>query len=197
MTTVTLERNLEQRIEALEEALSSALCSPRGTPSPTEPPETDKVCMVVFSGDLDKILAALSMAAGAAAMGIEVCLFFTFWATPVLRRTDGAGTKGPTMDRVLGLMLPRGTKSLRLSRMNMGGMGPAIFKRRMRDKHFAGCEELFEMARESGVSIKVCDMSMDLMGIRLDELIDYPGLEQCGVATFMDNALRSRVTLFV
>ncbi len=131
--------------------------------------------MVVFSGDLDKILAALSMATGAASMGIEVCLFFTFWATPVLRRTDGAGTKGPIIDRVLGFMLPRGTGSLKLSRMNMGGMGTAMIKRRMRDKHLAGCDELFEMARESGVSIKVCDMSMDLMGIRLDESDRLPG----------------------
>jgi peroxiredoxin family protein len=193
MTTVTLDRNLEQRIEALEAALSAAAA----TRSPARSLETDKVCIVVFSGDLDKMLAALTMATGAAAMGVEVCLFFTFWATSALRRPDAAGGKGPIMDRILGSLLPHGTRSLKLSRMNMGGMGTAMIKRRMRDKHFAGCEELLVMAKESGVSIKVCDMSMDLMGIRMDELIDYPGLEQCGVATFMDNALRSRATLFV
>jgi peroxiredoxin family protein len=94
-------------------------------------------------------------------------------------------------------MLPRGTKGLKLSRMNMGGVGTAMIKRRMRGKQFAGCDELLEMAKESGVQIRVCDMSMDLMGIHRDELIDYPGLEQCGVATFMETALHSRVTLFV
>jgi peroxiredoxin family protein len=193
MNTLTLERDLERRIEALEEALTAA----RAMPATARSLETDKVCMVVFSGDLDKILAALTMATGAAAMGIDVCLFFTFWATAVLRRQDAEASKRPAMDRMLGRMLPRGTNGLKLSRMNMGGMGTAMIKRRMRDKQFADCEELLEMARDSGVSIKVCDMSMDLMGIRLEDLIEYPGLEQCGVATFMENALGSKVTLFV
>ncbi len=193
MTTLTMENSLEERIEALE----AALCSDQVALAQAQPSQSDRVCMVVFSGDLDKILAALTMATGAATMGTEVCLFFTFWATPVLRRANVSGVKRPLMDRMLGRMLPRGTKGLKLSRMNMGGMGTVLIKRRMRDKQMADCQELLDMAKESGVQIRVCDMSMDLMGIRMDELIDYPGLEQCGVATFMEKALRSCVTLFV
>jgi peroxiredoxin family protein len=193
MVVLTMERTLEERIEALE----ASLHSPGPDSAPTGPRTTDRVCMVVFSGDLDKILAALTMATGAAAMGTDVCLFFTFWATPILRRRESAAVKKPLMDTALGRMLPRGTKGLKLSRMNLGGLGTAMIKRRMRDKQFASCDELLEMAKESGVRIRVCDMSMDLMGIRTDELIDYPGLEQCGVATFMESALESCVTLFV
>jgi peroxiredoxin family protein len=193
MTVVAQERTLEERVEELEAVLrSSALDS-----AASEPPSPDKLCMVVFSGDLDKLLAALTMATGAAAMGTDVCLFFTFWATPILRRVHDGDASKPIMDRVFARMLPQGTKGLKLSRMNMGGLGTAMIKRRMREKQFADCEELLEMAKESGVRIRVCDMSMDLMGIRADELIDYPGLEQCGVATFMENALDSCVTLFV
>ncbi|HLA80372.1 MAG TPA: DsrE/DsrF/DrsH-like family protein [Thermoleophilia bacterium] len=193
MTVLTKERTLEERIEALETALhSTGLDS-----AATDPLAANRVCMVVFSGDLDKVLAALTMATGAAAMGTDVCLFFTFWATPVLRRAHSGHVDRPVIDRVLGRMLPRGTKGLKLSRMNMGGLGTAMIKRRMREKQFASCDELLEMARESGVRIRVCDMSMDLLGIRMDELIDYPGLEQCGVATFMEAALDSCVTLFV
>ena len=188
MTVLAMESSLEERIQALEAAFASAVID-----EPTE----NKVCMVVFSGDLDKLLAALTMATGAASMGTEVCLFFTFWATSALRRQKTLATKRPLMDRALGHMLPRGANGLKLSRMNMGGMGTAMIKQRMRSKQFAGFDELLEMAKESGVSIRVCEMSMDLMGIHKDELIDYPGLEQCGVATFMEAALHSRVTLFV
>jgi peroxiredoxin family protein len=193
MTLLTAERTLEERIEALE----TSLYSPGPEFARTDPLATDRVCMVIFSGDLDKLLAALTMATGAAAMGADVCLFYTFWATPILRRPKSGGAKKPMMDRALGRMLPRGTKGLKLSRLHMGGIGTAMIKQRMRDKQFADFDELMEMAKESGVRMRVCDMSMDLMGIRMDELIDYPGLEQCGVATFMENALHSRVTLFV
>jgi peroxiredoxin family protein len=176
MTVLTMEKTLEERLEVLEAALHFA----GPAPAETDPVAANRVCMVVFSGDLDKLLAALTMATGASAMGTDVCLFFTFWATPILCRAKRSNAKRPMMDRALGRM-----------------MGTAMIKRRMRDKQFASCEELLEMARESGVRIRVCDMSMDLMGISGDELIDYPGLERCGVATFMETALHSCVTLFV
>ncbi len=193
MTVLTMEKTLEERIEALETALHST----RPSRAAADPLAADGVCLVVFSGDLDKILAGLTIATGAAAMGADVCLFFTFWATAALRRASGGNVDRSMTDRVLGRMLPRGTSGLKLSRMHMGGLGTAMIKRRMREKQLAGCDELLEMAKESGVQIKVCDMSMDLMGIRMDELIDYPGLEPCGVATFMEAALDGRVTLFV
>ena len=200
MNTLTLDRTLEQRIEALEAALNEAQATIGRMERATPPRPQDKVCMMVFSGDLDKILAAFTMATGAAGMGSEVCMFFTFWATPFLKSEQrvkaGAGERS-TMDRMFGHMLPAGEKGLKLSRMNMGGAGKAMIKKRMQKKNIAGCGELLQMAEESGVRIKVCDMSMDLMGIRMEELIDYPGLEQCGVATFMENALDSCATLFI
>jgi peroxiredoxin family protein len=198
MSTVTLDRTLEERIEALEAAVRARA--------------QDKVCMVVFSGDLDKVLAAFTIATGAAAMGTEVCMFFTFWATPFLKRERRApterrgkaaaaagspGSKRSTMDRAFGLMLPPGEKGLKLSRLHMAGAGKALINKRMRDKNIAGLGELLSMAEESGVRIKVCDMSMDLMGIRMDDLITYPALETCGVATFMEHALDSSATLFI
>jgi peroxiredoxin family protein len=94
-------------------------------------------------------------------------------------------------------MLPGGTRQLKLSRMHMAGAGTAMIRRRMKDKNFAGCEELLEAARDLGVRILVCDMSMDLLGMRMDDLIDYPGLAPCGVSTFVARAMESKVTLFI
>jgi peroxiredoxin family protein len=201
MNTLTIENTLEERIEALEAAFQAAQVAAAGQSTQTSASRReDKMCMVVFSGDLDKILAALTIATGAAAIGTEVCMFFTFWATPFLKsgqRTGAAGGKRSATDKMFGRMLPPGEKGLRLSRMHMGGAGKAMIKKRMRDKNIAGCEELLQMAKESGVRIKVCDMSMDLMGIRKEDLIDYPGLEQCGVATFMEHSLNACATLFI
>ena len=182
------ELTLEERIEALEASF-------RNRPAQLVAPA--KVCLVVFSGDLDKLLAALTIATGAASMGTEVSLFFTFWATAALRGESESSGDRTVMDRMFARLLPRGTTALKLSRMHMGGLGTALINRRMRDKRLAGCDELLEMARDLGVSIRVCDMSMDLMGIRRDDLIDFPGLEPCGVAAFMEGALESAVTLFV
>jgi peroxiredoxin family protein len=201
VSTLTIDQTLEERVEALEAALQQAVqvAGGQAAHTPTRRREA-KVCMVVFSGDLDKILAALTIATGAGVIGTEVCMFFTFWATPFLRRGTWKGAaagRRSAMDRMLGRMLPPGEKGLRLSRMHMGGLGKAMIKKRMRDKNIAGCDELLKMAEESGVRIKVCDMSMDLMGIRMEDLIEYPGLEQCGVATFMEHALDSCATLFI
>lgn len=200
MDTLTLERTLEERVDALEAAFK-ATRSAVVQAKPLSPPELrDKVCLVVFSGDLDKLLAAFSIATGAAAMGTEVCMFFTFWATPFLKRegqAHAAAGKRSGVEKVFARMLPPGEKGLRLSRMHLGGLGKAMIEKRMREKNIADCGELLQMAQESGVQIKVCEMSMDLMGIRMEELIEYPGLEPCGVSTFMDRALDSCTTLFI
>ncbi len=157
----------------------------------------NKLSMVVFSGDLDKVLAAFVIATGAVAMGLEVVMFFTFWATPVLR---DKGKKEPAKDMMatmFGKMLPKGAGSVKLSKMNMGGMGTAMMKGLMQKKNVASLEDMMSMAGELGVKIYVCEMSMDLMGFKREEMIDYPDLGYAGVAKFLEEAMNSRIQLFI
>lgn len=157
----------------------------------------DKLSMVVFSGDLDRLLAAFIIATGAAAMFDEVVMFFTFWATPALR--DPAKRPGPKdlMGRMFGWMLPKGAGRLRLSKMHMAGMGTGMMKGLMKKKGVLSLEQLMRQAADSGVKIYVCQMSMELMGFSTDELIDYPGLTVAGVAKFLAEAGTSKTTLFI
>lgn len=157
----------------------------------------DKLSMIVFSGDLDKILASFIIATGATAMGMDVVMFFTFWGTPVLRdKQKGAGGKD-LMGKMFGTMLPKGVDGVKLSKMNMGGMGTSMMKSLMKKKNVASLEQMIEMAGELGVRIFVCEMSMDLMGFKHEEMIDYPNLSYCGVAKFLEEAQNSKVQLFI
>src|SRR5210317_693185 len=157
----------------------------------------DKLSMVVFSGDLDKIIAAFVIATGAVAMGMEAVMFFTFWGTPVLR--DGKKSVGgkDIFGKMFGKMLPKGMGQVKLSNMNMGGMGTAMMKSLMKKKNVASLEEMLALAEELGVKIYVCEMSMDLMGFSRDEFIDYKGMGFAGVATFLQEAANSKVQLFI
>jgi peroxiredoxin family protein len=157
----------------------------------------DKLSMVVFSGDLDKVLAAFVIATGAVAMGLDVVMFFTFWGTPVLRDKQKKVGGKDMMGKMFGAMLPSGTGDVKLSNMNMGGMGTAMMKSLMKKKNVASLEEMLSLAEELGVRIYVCEMSMDLMGFQRDEFIDYDGLDFAGVATFLQEAANSKVQLFI
>lgn len=155
------------------------------------------VTLCVFSNDLDRLLAAFSIANGAAACGLRVSMFFTFWGTTLLRR-DAPQTKGkPLIERMFGWMLPAGARQQSLSRMHMAGLGKLLIEREMRNKRIAGLPELIDMAKLGGVEILACGMSMELMGIRAEELIEYPGLRVCGAAQFIDMAASGNVTLFI
>lgn len=156
-----------------------------------------KLSMVVFSGDLDKVLAAFVIATGAVAMGMEAVMFFTFWGTPVLRdKSKNVGGKD-TMGKMFGTMLPKGTGELKLSKMNMGGMGTAMMKSLMTKKNVASLDQMLEMAEELGVKIYICEMSMDLMGFKREEMIAYDDLTFCGVAKFLEEAGDSKIQLFI
>ena len=157
----------------------------------------NKLSMVVFSGELDKVLAAFVIATGAVAMGMEVVMFFTFWGTPVLRDKQKKVGGKDVMGKMFGAMLPTGTGDVKLSNMNMGGMGTAMMKSLMKKKNVASLEEMLDLAEELGVRIYVCEMSMDLMGFQRDEFIDYKGMDFAGVATFLQEAANSKVQLFV
>jgi peroxiredoxin family protein len=158
---------------------------------------SNKISMIVFSGDMDKTLAAFVIATGAAAMGMEVVMFFTFWGTAVLR-DKGKKTAGKdAMGRMFGAMLPKGACEVKLSKMNMAGLGTAMMKSLMKKKNVASIEQMLELAGELGVRIFVCEMSMDLMGFQREEMIDYQDLNYCGVAKFLEEANDSRIQLFI
>ncbi len=150
---------------------------------------------VVFSNDLDKVIAAFIMANGSAAMGRKVTLFFTFWGLNVLRRPEKVSVKKDLIGRMFGLMMPRGTRKLGLSQMNMGGAGAWMIRSVMKKNGISSVEELMQNAIDHGVRLVACQMSMDIMGIKQEELID--GVELGGVASMLGSAEKSDLTYFI
>lgn len=151
--------------------------------------------IIVFSGDLDKVLASFIIANGAAAMGRPVTMFFTFWGLTVLRKAEKQPVKKTFMEAMFGGMLPRGSRKLKLSKMNMAGMGTAMMKKIMNDKHVDSLETLIQKAMQAGVRVVACTMSMDVMGIKEEELIE--GVELGGVGAYLGDAEESNVNLFI
>jgi NADPH-dependent 2,4-dienoyl-CoA reductase/sulfur reductase-like enzyme/peroxiredoxin family protein/rhodanese-related sulfurtransferase/TusA-related sulfurtransferase len=159
-------------------------------------PTRDGTTMVVFSGDLDKVMASLIIANGALAMGSKVTLFFTFWGLNVLRKPDAPNLRKPMIDAAFGFMLPKGAGRLnRLSNMNFAGLGGRLMRKVMGDKHVDTPASLLASLVDGGATLVACQMSMDVMGIRKEELIE--GVEIGGVATFLGSAQQSATTLFI
>jgi len=154
----------------------------------------DRVALVVFSGDLDRVLAAFVIATGAAAMGQEVSMFFTFWGLSVLKKETRLSGK-TLFQRMMALMSPRSSKSLPVSKMNYFGVGARMLRSMMKQKNVSSLEEMISLARELGVRMIACEMSRDLMGIEEAELV--AGLECGGVASFLADSLKSRTSLFI
>ena len=157
----------------------------------------NKLTMIVMSGGLDKHLAAMIIATGAAAMGMQVVLFYTFWGLPALRAPKKKVGGKNLIEKMFGMMLPKGRNKLTLSQMNMAGMGTAMIKGLMKKKNVASLDEMYDVAAQLAVKIYACQMSMDLMGFKKEEMIDYPGLEVCGVATMLAHAKESSIQFFV
>lgn len=151
--------------------------------------------MVVFSGDLDKTIASFIIASGAAAMGKQVTMFFTFWGLNILRSENAPAVKKQGMDKMFGMMMPKGTRKLPLSRMNMGGLGGKLIRHAMKRKNVDSLEQLMQGALNAGVKMIACTMSMDIMGIKQDELL--AGVEFGGVASYLGAAEDSGVNLFI
>ncbi|MBO9311432.1 MAG: DsrE/DsrF/DrsH-like family protein [Chloroflexus sp.] len=171
---------LEQRVAALEQSPAQGI--------------EDRLAMVVFSGDLDKAIAAFIIATGAASMGLEVSMFFTFWGISAVKKQKVFSGKN-ILEQGFTAMLPGKLGELGLSQMNFFGVGAQIIRNLMKKHDVASPEELFAMARELGVRMVVCDMSRELLGIKDEELVE--GLETGGVATFLGDAARAKVTLFI
>ena len=150
--------------------------------------------IVVFSNDLDKALAAFIIANGAKASGYDVTLFFTFWGLNVLRK-DNVNVKKSFIDKMFGMMMPKGADKLTLSKMNMGGLGSFMMKEVMKSKNISTLKELIKQAQDQGVKFIACQMSMDVMGIQKEELID--GVEIAGVAKYISASGNSNSNLFI
>ena len=128
-------------------------------------------------------------------MGRKVTIFFTFWGLNILRNPKKVKVKKAFIEKMFGVMMPRGTKKLGLSRMNMGGMGAKMIRSIMKSKGVSSLEELIESAKAHGVRLVACQMSMDIMGIHKEELID--GVELGGVSTFLGSGEQSDMSLFI
>jgi CoA-disulfide reductase len=159
------------------------------------PPVRDNKTLVVFSGDLDKAIASFIIANGAASMGKKVTMFFTFWGLNILRKNEKVPVKKGFMDSMFGFMMPRGSKKLKLSKMNMMGMGAKMIRKIMKDKNVTSLEDLIKSALDSGIEIVACQMSMDVMGIKKEELMD--GVKIGGVGYYLGEAEDSNVNLFI
>lgn len=157
--------------------------------------QANKKTIIMFSGDLDKAMAGFIIANGAAAMGDDVTMFFTFWGLNTLRRPEKIRVKKGLLESLFGWMMPRGADRLGLSKMNFGGMGVVMMKKIMKDKKVNSLPELISSAQALGVKMVACTMSMDVMGIKEEELID--GLEYAGVATYLGEADEAGVNLFI
>jgi len=155
---------------------------------------SNRVTIVAFSGDMDKLIAALIIATGAMTMGMEVSMYFTFWALAALKKKSSLKGKLIT-DKLVALMLPSSPAHLGTSKMNMLGIGPTFFKYVMKKKNMMSLPDLISLARETGIRIIACQMAMEVMGIAKEELLD--GLDFGGVATYLADARDSRVTLFI
>lgn len=157
--------------------------------------QAEDTTMVVFSGDLDKAIASLIIANGAASMGKKVTLFFTFWGLNILRKPEKVSVTKDFIGKMFSGMMPRGTKKLGLSKMNMFGMGPKMIRMVMKKHNVDSVEDMLKMALENGVNMVACNMSMDLMGIKAEELID--GVTFGGVASMLGAAEDSNMSLFI
>ena len=158
---------------------------------------TTKKTIILFSGEFDKVMAAMIIANGAAAMGDDVTIFCTFWGLNILRKTDkvDAQAKKSFLQKAFGGMMPKGTRKLGLSKMNFAGAGAPLMRKVMRDQNAMSLEELFDSARELGVKFVACTLSMDILGFKQEEMID--GLEYAGVASYLGEADEANVNLFI
>lgn len=155
----------------------------------------DNKTLIVFSDDLDRALASFVIANGAAASGKKVSIFFTFWGLNVIKKAKKPAVQKDFMGKMFGMMLPSSSKKLSLSQMNMGGIGSKMMRGIMKNKNIDSLESLMQQALDNGVEFIACSMSMDVMGIKKEELMD--GITIGGVAAYLDRAENANVNLFI
>lgn len=188
---------MEKSNEVTMEQLQSQIEELKSKITKLENARQDQLSIAVVSGDLDKVLAAMVISIAAAAMDTQVKLFFSFWSLSALRDPKKSPKGKDIISKMFGFMLPNGTKKLKLSNMNMAGMGPKMIGYLMKKQNVMSLETMFKEAGELGIEIVVCEMSMGLMGFKKEEFIDYPHLSYAGAATFVADASESSIQLFI
>ncbi len=181
-------------IARVQKGLGAAVQTAGASPLPVPTPGKD-LTMVVFSGDLDKAIAAFIIANGFAAMGQKATLFFTFWGLNILRKPEPVKVKKTFIEKMFGWMMPRGADKLTLSQMHMMGAGTGMIKGIMKKYNVDSLPEMIRTAQQNGVRILACQMSMDLMGLKMEELLD--GVESAGGATMAASATDSNTHYFI
>jgi peroxiredoxin family protein len=157
--------------------------------------EKKKTTIVLFSGDYDKAMAAYIIANGAAAYDHEVTIFHTFWGLNALRKDESIAVKKGFMEKMFGKMMPRGADKMGLSKMNFAGFGPKMIKDVMKKHNAMTLPQLIEMAQEQEIKLVACTMTMDLLGLQQEELLE--GIEYAGVAAYLADAEEGNVNLFI
>ncbi|MGC9158805.1 MAG: DsrE/DsrF/DrsH-like family protein [Terracidiphilus sp.] len=186
MSSISAEIQLQEAITQLTERVD-ALEKSAGN---------NKLSIGVMSGNLDTTIAAFIIALGAVAYDMEVDMFFTFWALAALRDPRKSPRKG-FMDKMFGWMLPRSSQALPLSKMQMAGIGPKMIRSVMNSHGVKSLEQLMKEAGEFGVRIHVCEMSLGVMGLKEEEMIDYPGIDYVGVGSFIQMIGESKQAIFL
>ncbi|MWC30285.1 hypothetical protein GON22_19490 [Paenibacillus sp. MMS18-CY102] len=158
-------------------------------------PVNNSATFIVFDGNLDKAIASFILANDAAAAGKKVTMFFTFWGLNMLRKHTGPFVQKSAVERMFGWMMPRGSKKLPMSNMHMLGIGPKMIRAVMKSKNIASLEELMESAKQQNVELVACQMPMDVMGIKQEELID--GIKIGGVGYYLGQADKASTNLFI
>lgn len=156
----------------------------------------NRLALGVMTGNLNTTIAAFVIALGATAYDMEVDMFFTFWATAALRDPPMTPRKG-FLDRMFGRLLPRGSRALPLSKMQMVGIGPRMIRGVMKQHGVKSLEDLMKDAADLGVRIHVCQMSMSVMGLKQEEMISCPGLDFVGVGTFIKMIQEAKQVVFL
>ncbi len=158
--------------------------------------ETDNsMSLIVFSNDFDKAMAAFILATGAASSGMSVSIFFTFWGLSLLRKDNFSRPGKSLIEKMFGWMLPKGPSGTGLSKMHFMGAGTGMMKSIMKKKNMTSLEELLSMAQALNVRIVACTTSMEMMGMKKEELID--GIDIGGVATYLAASKNSNINLFI
>ena len=156
----------------------------------------EKVTLIVFSGEMDKALAAFNIAIGSVSSGMDVSMFFTFWGLNIIKKNEGAIQSKGMIRKMLNFMNRGGPKRAHLSKFHMFGLGTRMMKRLMKDVNFPQLDELIAMAHEMGVKFIACTTSMGIMGIGKEAFI--PEVDSfAGVATYLADATESKVNLFI
>jgi len=178
--------------------MNSTITEEKESTESTEKNKTkEKVTMVIFSGDLDKVLASFIIATGAASMGMDVTMFFTFWGLNAIKKNEAKNTAPGVMKKMLGILNKGGSKRLPLSKFHMGGMGTSMMKTLMKRSKMPNIDEMIDLSKQLNVKLLACTITLDILGISKDQLREDIIDDYVGVVSYLSEAKNGNVNLFI